>query len=446
MVFERRSREAANHVRNMQMQRMRWLKAGRGRPWAMVALLSAGVQALGPAIVAPGRAHAHGGGGGHMGGFGGGSHMGGYGGGMGGYRGAPMGGMSSMPRGGFGGQDFGGGRIEGGRGLDGGRPLDGGRGLDAGRGLDGGRSLDGGARADMARAGGAGHFAGAGELSRADFQRIAAGSGRAGLGRDAVRPYSMNRLADRGDAIRRSVRARDWYGDRGWYGRNFPAWWPGGWWGGFGWGLGIGMFAGLAWGDLAGWGGYAAAPVAYDYGTTVQYRDDGVYAQGALVGTPAEYAAQASSLAAAGGADAKVAADDQWRSLGVFAVARAEESDPSTFLSLAIDRNGLLRGSYYDAVADATQHVTGKVDKKTQRAAWTIGDRSAPVYEAGLVNLTKDQTTVLVHRDGGKVEQMLLVRVPAPDGSAAQDGSGPAAGSAGGEGKGGGTPGAKIAP
>ena len=130
----------------------------------------------------------------------------------------------------------------------------------------------------------------------------------------------------------------------------------------------------------------------------------------------------------------------------MFAVARAEESDPSTFLSLAIDRNGLLRGSYYDAVADATQHVTGKVDKKTQRAAWTIGDRSAPVYEAGLVNLTKDQTTVLVHRDGGKVEQMLLVRVPAPDGAAAQDGSGPAAGSAGGEGKGGGTPGAKIAP
>lgn len=409
------------------MQRMRWLKAGRGRPWAMVALVSAGLQALGPAIVAPGRANAHGGGGGHMGGYGGGGHMGGYGGGMGGYRGAPMGGMSSMPRGGFGGQDFGGGRLDGGRGLDGGRPLDG------GRGLDGGRSLDGGARADAARVGGAGHFAGAGELSRADFQRIAAGSGRVGVGRDAVRPYSMNRLADRGDAIRRSVRARDWYGDRGWYGRNFPAWWPGGWWGGFGWGLGIGMFAGLAWGDLAGWGGYAAAPVAYDYGTTVQYRDDGVYAQGALVGTAAEYGAQASSLAASGGADAKVAADDQWRSLGVFALARAEETDPGTFLSLAIDRNGLLRGSYYDAVADATQHVTGKVDKKTQRAAWTIGDRSTPVYESGLVNLTKDQTAVLVHRDGGKVEQMLLVRVPAPDGAASQDGSGPA----GGKGKGG---------
>ena len=43
--------------------------------------------------------------------------------------------------------------------------------------------------------------------------------------------------------------------------------------------------------------------------------------------------------------------------------------------------------------------------------AWTVGDKKTPVYEAGLSNLTKDQTTILVHRDGGKVEQMLLVRV-----------------------------------
>jgi hypothetical protein len=55
--------------------------------------------------------------------------------------------------------------------------------------------------------------------------------------------------------------------------------------------------------------------------------------------------------------------------------------------------------------------VTGKVDKKTQRAAWTIGDKKEPVYEAGISNLTKDQCTILVHKAGGKTEQMLLVRV-----------------------------------
>jgi hypothetical protein len=66
-------------------------------------------------------------------------------------------------------------------------------------------------------------------------------------------------------------------------------------------------------------------------------------------------------------------------------------------------------------------NITGKVDKKTQRAAWTLGDKKTPVYEAGLSNLTQQQTTILVHRDGGKVEQMLLVRVqdrPGSDGDA----------------------------
>jgi hypothetical protein len=135
------------------------------------------------------------------------------------------------------------------------------------------------------------------------------------------------------------------------------------------------------------------------------------------VGTAEEYAQQAATLAAQGGPETKIAAEDQWRSLGVFALARSEESNPSTFMSLAIDKDGLIRGSYYDAVSDSTMNITGKVDKKTQRAAWTIGDKKLPVYDAGLANLTQQQTTILVHRDGGKVEQMLLVRVQGKPGA-----------------------------
>jgi hypothetical protein len=254
---------------------------------------------------------------------------------------------------------------------------------------------------------GAGHFAGAGNLSRADFQRIAnKGLPGAGAGRGAVKPYSRGALADRGDAIRNNFHHGGWYGGRGWYGNHFRPWWPGGWWGGFGWG----MVAGLAWGDLAGWGGYGAYPVAYDYGTTVTYADDGVYVQGENVGSAEEYAQQASDLASEG-ASAKVGDDAEWRPLGVFALARDGETNPSIFMSLAIDKGGLLRGTYYDAVSDTTTNMAGKVDKKSQKAAWTIGDKKTPVYEAGLANLTKDQTTILVHRDGGKVEQLLLVRV-----------------------------------
>jgi len=338
---------------------------------------------------------AHGGGGGHGGG------------GFGGPRGG--GGFS-------GGRGFDG----GGRGFDEGRGFDGGRGLDGGRGFDDGRGFDGARDAGVRGVGAAGvdgRFAGERDFSRADFQRIADRGLVGGVGRGAaVRPYSINALATRGDAIRGNFYRGGWYGGRGWYGAHFGAWWPGAWWGGFGWGMGAGMLAGLAWGDLAGWGGYGTAPVAYNYGTNVCYQDDGVYVQGQRAGSAEEYAQQAATLAASGGADVKIAADDQWRPLGVFALARSEETNPSTFMSLAIDKAGLLRGTYYDAVSDSTQNISGKVDKKTQRAAWTIGDKKLPVYEAGLANLTQQQTTILVHRDDGKggpgkVEQMLLVRV-----------------------------------
>jgi len=395
------------------------LKRTRGRRQTATALLTAVVTALAPVV-----GIAHGGGGGHMGGGGGFHGGGGFGGG-----GFDGGGMRSMP-GGFGGGDFRGGDFGGGMRDVGGGDFGGGmRDVGGGR-LDGvdGRGLDGRGLEDSGGVGrdfGAGHFAGAGDLSRADFQRIAARGlpgvgadrGLTGLdGRGAVRAYSGTTLAGRADAIRANFAHGDWNGGRGWYDTHFNSWWPGGWWGGFGWG----MMGGLMWSSLAGWGGYPAAPISYNYGTNVCYQDDGVYVQGQRVGTAEEYAQQASDLAAQGGPDTQIAETDEWRPLGVFALARAEESNPSTFLSLAIDKDGLLRGTYYDAVADQTTNVTGKVDKKTQRAAWTLGDKTMPVYEAGLANLAQQQTTILVHRDGGAVEQMLLVRVPASSASTAK--------------------------
>ena len=54
------------------------------------------------------------------------------------------------------------------------------------------------------------------------------------------------------------------------------------------------------------------------------------------------------------------------------------------------------------------------MDRKTQRAAWTVGGRKAPVYEAGIANLTKDETTMLVHFSKDKSQQMTLVRIETP--------------------------------
>jgi hypothetical protein len=55
--------------------------------------------------------------------------------------------------------------------------------------------------------------------------------------------------------------------------------------------------------------------------------------------------------------------------------------------------------------------IAGAVDPKTQRAAWTVGGDKTPVFEAGIANLTGDQTTMLVHTADGRQHQFSLMRL-----------------------------------
>ena len=76
---------------------------------------------------------------------------------------------------------------------------------------------------------------------------------------------------------------------------------------------------------------------------------------------------------------------------------QGEQSDGNDVFQLAVNKAGTIRGNYYNVLSDITQPVYGSVDKKTQRAAWTVGDRKEPVYEVGFANLTKSETTMMVH-------------------------------------------------
>ena len=62
------------------------------------------------------------------------------------------------------------------------------------------------------------------------------------------------------------------------------------------------------------------------------------------------------------------------------------------------------------------------MDKNTQRAAWTVGDRKSPVYEAGIANLTRDETTLLVHFGKDDRQQFMLVRIQQPEGEPPPEG------------------------
>jgi hypothetical protein len=55
------------------------------------------------------------------------------------------------------------------------------------------------------------------------------------------------------------------------------------------------------------------------------------------------------------------------------------------------------------------------VDKKTQRAAWTVGDDKMPIYEAGISNLTNDETTMMVHYSKERSVQFTLIRIEDPE-------------------------------
>jgi len=167
------------------------------------------------------------------------------------------------------------------------------------------------------------------------------------------------------------------------------------------------------WATTAAFIGLATPPVVYDYGSTVVYQDNAVYVNGDQVATAADYAAQADQIADTG-RQAKPAENDEWQPLGVFGLIQEDEKTAQRIFQIAVNKDGIVRGNYYDTVADNTLPVVGSVDKKTQRVAWSIGDKKDIVFETGLSNFTKEESTVLVHYGKDSTQQMILVRLEEP--------------------------------
>ena len=151
----------------------------------------------------------------------------------------------------------------------------------------------------------------------------------------------------------------------------------------------------------------------YDYGTTAVYEGESVYVNGDAVATQAEYVTQATEIAAAA-EKTPPAPNDEPMPLGVFGMVQGDETTATQFVQLALDKQGIISGEYYNGTTDVTEKLGGSIDKKSQRAAWTVADRKTIVYEAGIANLTKDETTMLIHYGKDKTQQWILVRIPEP--------------------------------
>ena len=168
------------------------------------------------------------------------------------------------------------------------------------------------------------------------------------------------------------------------------------------------------WSDVGLWLGAADSPAYnYNYGDNITYDDGNVYYNGQLAGTSQQYYQEAANLADSNSGDGS-GENANWMPLGVFGLMPEGEKTPEMIFQLAVDKEGTIRGSYYSQVTESSTPVTGAVNKKDQRVAWHVANNKATVIETGLYNLTKDQSTALVHFGPDKTQQFVLVRMKKP--------------------------------
>lgn len=234
-----------------------------------------------------------------------------------------------------------------------------------------------------------------------------------------------------------------WHGWSGHYGWGYPGvWYVPGWSTAAAWTFAgvssLGAFLGMA--DLAMLGGSGGNGNGRS-ASNVTYNSNNVYVNGQPVGNAEQYYTQAQQLARSGitnyqqpapayaDADGENVIDEDpgsptdsggdaanWRALGVFSLATPGQTSSNQMLQLAINKDGILRGNYYNQLTNETSEVYGALDKKTQRVSWTIGNNTATVFDAGLVDLTKKDSSVLVHYGPNSTERMALIRLEGPPG------------------------------
>jgi hypothetical protein len=165
-----------------------------------------------------------------------------------------------------------------------------------------------------------------------------------------------------------------------------------------------------------------ARPYYWDYGPgrNIYYRDDYVYYDDRQVMPVDDYYQYVYDIAhdVPSISEAEAAQMD-WRPLGVFALTREEEPDSHRVLQLAVNRDGVLSGTYFNHDNGQVHPLLGSVDDRTQRAAWAFadGEHKPIVFETSIYNLSKTETSMMVHfgPQAGDTEVWHLVRLEQPD-------------------------------
>jgi len=165
------------------------------------------------------------------------------------------------------------------------------------------------------------------------------------------------------------------------------------------------------------------SPRYWDYGpgANIYYQDDYVYYDGQQYLPVDDYYQRMYRLAhSVPNIDTATADKMEWAPLGVFAVLRdgSNQSQQRT-LQLAVNRDGVLTGTYFNNEKNQAHPITGMVDNRTQRAAFAFADGELPqaVFETSVFNLTKPESTMMVHfgPQSSETEVWHLARLERPE-------------------------------
>jgi hypothetical protein len=247
------------------------------------------------------------------------------------------------------------------------------------------------------------------ELASDGFGNVMTSAPRNAMYDNHTIAMSRNDMWNNGNIVRNNY--RNWNAfDRDWWGRHpygwYNPWFNGGWCWGY-----------CGWPALAGFWGVAAtdAPIDYDYGNNITYQNNNVYYGTQPTASAEQYYDQADQLAQTAPPtpppSSTTMQQKNWQSFGVFSLVQRGQSDSTMLMQLAVDKAGTIRGNYYNTLTDEVKPLSGAVDKKTMRAAWTVSGNKNVVYDTGVSNLLKAQSPILVHFSKNRTEQWTLVRL-----------------------------------
>jgi hypothetical protein len=112
-------------------------------------------------------------------------------------------------------------------------------------------------------------------------------------------------------------------------------------------------------------------------------------------------------------------ADADWLPLGVFAVVPPGTQDTAqahNYQQLAVDRQGTMKGNFFDTISGTVQPITGTVDRTalnaTSKASWTVGANGSR-FTAPLRAFAGQPRTVSMS-SGGQPRDLELMPVQRP--------------------------------